>query len=341
MRGTPASERGDRASPADVSSADAVLLRRARRRLLAAVWRKIGLVGLGVLAAAVAIWYSSTPVGPGLYLPLYSAAQLVITPESGSSSGAVPFLWVPGYPGQTPPDLRYLGIVFGDGTEGYWYAYDPYLRGGTVGFPRYRQGTFGVFYGASPPVWSRLGPSAATEGQPSAAPIWPTEGAPYVMREAKYVYVTRPGGSVLASAPGRNLYVVQVNVPVSTGSNYLAWGFGAGTYLIKNISPQPVELVEIVLPPPAYPLTEVTFREGPSAPGSEEAVPFTLPRSLAPGEGITIRLATSSTSSCYSVAPLIVFRVGGELQYWIPGSSFDYVNGSLGERYELESPDGP
>ncbi len=331
------------ASPT-ATSPDQALIRRARRRLLASVWRRLALAALGVSLLAGLGWYFITPAGSGLYLPRIGLAQLVVTPESSEPGSRLPFLWVPSYPGESQPELGRLMVRFDDGSVGQWYAFDAHLEGGCAGFPRYREGSLGLARGSAPPLWSRVGNGVGVEGQPPAPPIWPVGGSPYVQREAASITLTRPGGWILASGSGRNLYVVQVNEPLwSEGTEYLACGMGAGLsgpfFVLRNISAGTVvELVEVVLPPTTN--VQVSLND------ATRSVPLTLPLTLAPGESAHIFAAASQGPGsypgrdprCYAITPLLVVRVDGQLHYWVPGSFFTSLSGPLHERYDLKPP---
>jgi hypothetical protein len=336
------------ASPTATSAAtspDQALIRRAHRRLLASVWRRLAAAALGVSLLAGLGWYFITPVGSGLYLPRIGLAQLVVTPESSEPGSRLPFLWVPSYPGEAPPEPGRLAVWFDDGSVGHWYAFDAHLKGGFAGFPRYREGSLGLARGSAPPLWSRVGNGVGVEGQPPAPPIWPVEGSPYVQREAASITLTRPGGWILASGSGRNLYVVQVNEPLwSEGTSYLACGMGAGLsgpfFVLRNISAgTAVELVEVVLPPTTD--VQVALND------ATRSVPLALPLTLAPGESAHIFAAASQGPGshpardprCYVITPLLVVRVDGQLHYWVPGSFFTSLSGPLHERYDLEPPE--
>lgn len=332
------------ASPT-ATSPDQALLRHARRRLLASVWRRLAAAALGVSLLAGLGWYFITPAGSGLYLPRIGLAQLVVTPESSEPGSQLPFLWVPSYPGQAPPEPGRLWVAFDDGTTGQWSAFDAHLEGGFAGFPRYREGSLGLARGSAPPLWSRVGDSVGIEGQPPAPPIWPVGGSPYVQREAASITLTRPGGWILARGSGRNLYVVQVNEPLwSEGTRYLACGMGAGLsgpfFILRNISAgTAVELVEVVLPPTAY--VQVSLND------ATRSVPLALPLTLAPGESAQISVAASEGPGsnpggdprCYVIAPLLVVRVDGQIHYWVPGSFSTSRSGPLHERYDLKPPE--
>ena len=332
------------ASPT-ATSPDQALIRRARRRLLAGVWRRLALAALGVSLLTGLGWYFITPAGSGLYLPRIGLAQLVVTPESSEPGSWLPFLWVPSYPGQAPPEPGRLLVRFDDGSVGQWYAFDAHLEGGFAGFPRYREGNLGLARGSAPPLWSRVGDALGVEGQPPAPPIWPVGGSPYVQREAASITLTRPGGWILAGGSGRNLYVVQVNEPLwSEGTRYLACGMGAGLsgpyFVLRNISAETaVELVEVVLPPTGS--VQVTLND------ATRSIPLALPLTLAPGESAQIFAAASEGPGsnpggdprCYVITPLLVVRVDGRLHYWVPGSFSTSLAGPLHERYELEPPE--
>lgn len=259
-----------------------------------------------VLGAAWAGWSLGCTLTPGVYLGNLEASQFIVQPRLEST---IPILWVPRWPWSPVPEFGGVSLTLDDGTVLPMTAEAPTFHG--IG--PYRTGYLCIY--------------------PQALDGLPTGAGPAQYRVASISVESSYG--LLASNP-RSLYAVSLGAPVNQDPDL--FHRMTSTFLIDQEafcldfsvqSGSEVEVVEIVLPPEAYPLAIATA-------GSADR-PVTLPLILEPGD---TRMVTSITGKAQhgsiSLMPLLRIRRNGEEGYYYPFSAcFHFVDSRLTTQYDV------
>lgn len=329
----------------DLLGADARVIAAARRRLRRVVFRAVAIVIAAAVAGWAGIWFFSAPAPPGLYLARFTASQIVVDGRTGLH---IPFLWVPEYPGQRPPELWTVEIPC-SGRPGLTLKVAAVtLEGPTYGPLRYQQGWIYAYQQEG--VYTDLGHGSASfhPNEPPLEPLWDEGSLPYVAHKARGMTVVTRSGQVLASSTDIDLTLVQWNdrsIPVyrPAPDAHGAWtpvagvGSGAGgcfVYLDPDV--EGMELVDVVLPDSFGPLW-VEVSGDPNPPG--KAQPLELPWEMPTG-WIRVLGGGEAGPGCVVLNPLVVFRVAGETYREEAGQYMSLSpDAPLEELYDLGQPD--
>lgn len=325
---------------ADVLGADARVIAMARRRLRRAALRAVALVAAAAVAGWAGAWFLSAPAPPGMYLARFTASQLVVDGRTGLS---IPFLWVPEYPGQQPPELWLVEIPCAAGKGLTLKVAAVTLEGGTYGPLRYQRGR--IIARQQEGIHTEFGNGTSTfyPTEPALEPLWEEDTLPYIARQASGIIVIARGGQVLATSQDIDLTLVQWNdhsvapyrpVPGPDGTCRSVSGVGSGMggcFVYLRPDAPGIELVDVVLPASYFPLRV----EGPD--GVSE--PLELPRQIPP-DWCRLLGQAPAVRGVSVLETIVVLRVSGETYYEQASQSMSYSpNTPLRELYDLGQPE--
>jgi len=286
------------------------ILARARRRFLARLGAGTGVVLFLLATLLGSIWYFSRPAGTGLYLARMAASQVTVNPGYRLEM-TLPFLWVPAWPGQSPPEMTAAVLEFEDGSQEQLLAvWRP--QPGTSLFARSQPQTVWLFD-------SRQG-STRTETTVGTPPV--------TSKKVASITLLGQNNEVLAYTTELDLTVVWVNSTQTEDPTTAPWvsGFyirskdGRLAYDLKVT--EPVELADLVLPECYYPLSIETasgdsilrtvFPDNSSS-GGEGSRPLTFPQTLEPGAYTIVTAATNQSKGYVTIFPVMLVQSGGEI----------------------------
>lgn len=325
---------------ADVLGADARVLAIARRRLRRAVLRWAAFMVATVVAAWAGIWFLSTPAPPGLYLARFTASQVVVDGRTGLS---IPFLWVPEYPGQEPPELWTVEIPCAGATGLTLKVVAVTMEGGTYGPLRHQRGWIIAYQQEGVHTEFRGGTSTFYPTEDARPPLWDVDVLPYIARPASGLVVIARGGQVLASTGDIDLTLVQWNdhslppyqpAPGSDGIRSPVSGMGGGLggrFVYLRPDAEGMELVDVVLPASWGPLSV----EGPNGLPQPLELPWTLP-----ADGCRLISGDPAETGVTVLKPIVIIRVQGRV-YRDEGAQHLSLapDAPLADLYDLEPPD--
>ncbi len=170
---------------------DAKVIAMARRRLRRTVLRVVALSLAVVVAGWAGVWFLSAPAPPGMYLARFTGSQILV---NGRAGFIIPFLWVPEYPGQRPPELWTVEIPCVGGRGLTLKVAGVTLEGWTYGPLRYQRGWIHAYQQEG--VLTRFGDGfwSFYPKEPPLDPLWDDEGLPYITRRARAVTIIARGG---------------------------------------------------------------------------------------------------------------------------------------------------
>ncbi|MEW6031628.1 MAG: RNA polymerase sigma factor [Bacillota bacterium] len=146
---------------------------------------------LVVVAGWAGVWFLSAPAPPGMYLARFTGSQILV---NGRAGFIIPFLWVPEYPGQRPPELWTVEIPCVGGRGLTLKVAGVTLEGWTYGPLRYQRGWIHAYQQEG--VLTRFGDGfwSFYPKEPPLDPLWDDEGLPYITRRARAVTIIARGG---------------------------------------------------------------------------------------------------------------------------------------------------
>jgi len=319
----------------------------ARRRLRRTILRAVALTLALTIAGWAGVWFLSAPAPPGMYLARFKTSQVVVDGRTGLN---IPFLWVPEYPGQQPPELWTVEIPCVGGRGPTLKVAAVTLEGWTYGPLRYQRGWIHAYQQEG--VYTDFGDGSSSfyPSEPPLNPLWDDEGLPYVTREARGMTVIARGGRVLAMSRDIELTLVQWNdhsippyrpAPGPDGTHRPVVGVGIGggadgCFLHLSADVEGMELIDVILPDGLKPLrAEVSG-------GANEAglsQPLDLPWEVPTG-WTRLLGSTVPDSGCVVLNPIVVLRVAGETYREEAGTAVSLSRDApLREVYDLSQPD--